>query len=63
MRLSCRTRGHVSVSGMPTFRQPGTTLTDHVFEVPLDHADPRGAQLAVFAREVVARENAAREDG
>ena len=48
---------------MPTFQQPGTTLTDHVFEVPLDHADPRGAQLTVFAREVVAKENAARQDG
>jgi pimeloyl-ACP methyl ester carboxylesterase len=47
---------------MPSFQQPGTTLTDHVFEVPLDHADPRGAQLTVFAREVVARENAATEN-
>ncbi|HEX6934509.1 MAG TPA: alpha/beta fold hydrolase [Streptosporangiaceae bacterium] len=48
---------------MPSFQQPGTTLTDHAFEVPLDHADPRGPQLTVFAREVVARENAPRPDG
>ncbi len=48
---------------MPTFHQPGTVLTNHVFEVPLDHADPGGAQVTVFAREVVARENADRPDG
>ena len=45
---------------MPSFHQPGTVLTDHVFEVPLDHADPGGDQITVFAREVVARENADR---
>ncbi len=39
---------------MPTFRHPGTVLTDHVFTVPLDHADPAGPQIEVFAREVVA---------
>ena len=45
---------------MPTFQQPGTVLTDHRFQVPLDHADPRGPGLTVFARDVVARENAGR---
>ena len=29
-------------------------LTDHAFTVPLDHADPGGEQIEVFAREVVA---------
>ena len=43
---------------MPSFRQPGTVLTDHLFEVPLDHADPGGSQITVFAREVVAAEKA-----
>ena len=48
---------------MPSFRQPGTVLTDHHFEVPLNHADPDGPQITVFAREVVAIENAARTAG
>jgi pimeloyl-ACP methyl ester carboxylesterase len=48
---------------MPTFKQPGTTLTDHHFEVPLDHANPRGPQISVFAREVVATEHVARPAG
>ncbi|MGH3160233.1 MAG: alpha/beta fold hydrolase, partial [Streptosporangiaceae bacterium] len=39
---------------MPSFRQPGTVLTDHVFTVPLDHGDPGGEQIEVYAREVVA---------
>ena len=42
-----------------SFRQPGTVLTDHVFRVPLDHADPSGPQIEVFAREVT---TAARTD-
>lgn len=33
---------------------PGLQLTDHHFTVPLDHATPGGAQITVFAREVVA---------
>jgi pimeloyl-ACP methyl ester carboxylesterase len=45
---------------MPSYQQPGTVLTDHRFEVPLDHADPRSPLLSVFAREVVAKENAGR---
>ncbi len=43
---------------MPTLRQPGTVLTDHVFDVPLDHAAPDGPQIQVFAREVVAADAA-----
>jgi pimeloyl-ACP methyl ester carboxylesterase len=46
---------------MPSFSQPGTVLTDHHFEVPLDHSDGRGPQLTVYAREVVAKENAGTE--
>jgi len=34
------------------FRQPGTVLTDHTFTVPLDHGQPDGEQIEVFAREV-----------
>jgi pimeloyl-ACP methyl ester carboxylesterase len=39
---------------MPSYHQPGTVLTDHVFTVPLDHERPGGEQIEVFAREVVA---------
>ena len=39
---------------MPSYRQPGAVLTDHTFAVPLDHDDPGGEQIEVFAREVVA---------
>ncbi|MCO1594229.1 alpha/beta hydrolase [Micromonospora sp. RHAY321] len=39
---------------MPTYRHPGTVITDHRFGVPLDHADPAGEQIEVYAREVVA---------
>ncbi|MQS10759.1 alpha/beta hydrolase [Streptomyces kaniharaensis] len=31
---------------------PGLAVTDHVFTVPLDHADPGGASIEVFAREL-----------
>jgi pimeloyl-ACP methyl ester carboxylesterase len=37
-----------------TYRQPGTTVTDHHVSVPLDHADPGGERITVFAREVTA---------
>ncbi len=37
-------------------------LTNHVFEVPLDHAAPDGEQITVFAREMVALEHAAKRD-
>jgi hypothetical protein len=32
----------------------GLTLTDHTFEVPLDHTGATGGTLSVFVREVVA---------
>ncbi|MGZ4499361.1 MAG: alpha/beta fold hydrolase [Nocardioidaceae bacterium] len=31
---------------------PGLVLVEHEFQVPLDHADPSGEQITVFAREV-----------
>jgi pimeloyl-ACP methyl ester carboxylesterase len=37
-----------------THRLPGLLLTDHEFTVPLDHADPLGETITVFAREAVA---------
>ncbi|HUB22120.1 MAG TPA: alpha/beta fold hydrolase [Streptosporangiaceae bacterium] len=43
---------------MTSYRQPGTVLTDHVFAVPLDHGRPDGEQIEVFAREVVAADQA-----
>src|SRR3954469_6325036 len=36
---------------------PGLRLVEHEFAVPLDHADPDGERITVFAREV------ARPDG
>jgi len=39
---------------MAVHRQPGTVITDHTFAVPLDHADPGGESIEVYAREVVA---------
>jgi pimeloyl-ACP methyl ester carboxylesterase len=39
---------------MPTYRQPGTVVTDRTFAVPLDHSEPDGEQIEIFAREVVA---------
>jgi len=38
---------------MVTHRIPGLLLKDHEFSVPLDHAQPDGDQISVFAREVV----------
>ena len=37
-----------------THRIPGLLLTDHEFRIPIDHSQPDGARLTVFAREVVA---------
>lgn len=34
------------------YRVPGMELVDHSFDVPLDHSDPKGRQIKVFAREV-----------
>jgi pimeloyl-ACP methyl ester carboxylesterase len=47
---------------MCAFRQPGTVVTDHVFAVPLDHGEPAGEQISVFAREVVGAEHAGAAD-
>jgi pimeloyl-ACP methyl ester carboxylesterase len=41
-----------------SFRHPGTVLTDRFFGVPLDHQQPDGEQIEVFAREVVAADKA-----
>ncbi len=35
-----------------TVSVPGLVLTEHELPVPLDHADPTGEQITVFAREV-----------
>ncbi|MES5817585.1 alpha/beta fold hydrolase [Streptomyces sp. RG80] len=37
-----------------TYRQPGVVLTDRRFTVPLDHDDPTGETIELYAREVVA---------
>ncbi|MCB5164225.1 alpha/beta hydrolase [Streptomyces bambusae] len=37
-----------------SYRQPGVVLTDHHFTVPLDHRNPAGEQIELYAREVVA---------
>jgi pimeloyl-ACP methyl ester carboxylesterase len=39
---------------MVSFRQPGTVSTDHIFTVPLDHDEPEGERIEVYAREIVA---------
>ena len=39
---------------MTSFRHAGTVLTDRTFSVPLDHGEPDGERIEVFAREVVA---------
>jgi len=36
-----------------THRLPGLVLVDHWFGVPLDHAEPSGPKIQVFAREAV----------
>lgn len=41
-----------SLSTPVTSRIPGLVVTDHTFEVPLDHAAPEGERIEVFAREV-----------
>ncbi|MEU0334381.1 alpha/beta fold hydrolase [Streptomyces sp. NPDC006193] len=44
-----------------SYRQPGVVLTDRRFTVPLDHADPDGETIELYAREAVASEQAGRE--
>lgn len=41
-----------------TYRRPGQVCAEHVLEVPLDHANPDGPRIEVFAREVVSPSNA-----
>ncbi|MFJ2240295.1 alpha/beta fold hydrolase [Streptomyces sp. NPDC087859] len=41
-----------------TYRQPGVVLTDRRFTVPLDHDDPAGETIELYAREVVAGDKA-----
>ncbi|MEW2498466.1 alpha/beta fold hydrolase [Streptomyces nodosus] len=41
-----------------SYRQPGTVLTDRRFVVPLDHDDPDGETIELYAREVVASDRA-----
>ena len=42
-----------------THHLPGLRLTDHFFNIPLDHAAPDGERLQIYAREVVAPDKAA----
>src|ERR1022692_530597 len=44
---------------MLSYRQPGAILNDLEFTVPLDHAQPGGAKIELFAREVVAADRIA----
>ena len=39
-----------------TYRAPGVVLTEREHTVPLDHAEPDGASISVFTREVAAPE-------
>lgn len=41
-----------------TYRRPGQVCAEHVLDVPLDHAEPDGPCIEVFAREVVSPANA-----
>ncbi|TPQ18028.1 alpha/beta fold hydrolase [Streptomyces sporangiiformans] len=41
-----------------SYRQPGVVLTDRHFTVPLDHDDPSGETIELYAREVVAGDKA-----
>jgi pimeloyl-ACP methyl ester carboxylesterase len=54
-----RAPGNVPVMSSPSYHQPGLVITDRTFAVPLDHADPGGPQIEVFAREVAAAQSAA----
>lgn len=42
-------------------RLPGYAATDHTFTVPLDHADPGGRTIELFAREVVTPDKAGQD--
>lgn len=44
-----------------SYRQPGVVLTDHRFTVPLDHDDPAGETIELYAREAVASDKAGKD--
>ncbi|AWW36286.1 alpha/beta hydrolase [Streptomyces sp. AS58] len=44
-----------------SYRQPGVVLTDRRFTVPLDHDDPAGETIELYAREVVAGDKEGRD--
>ncbi|POX48819.1 alpha/beta hydrolase [Streptomyces sp. Ru71] len=44
-----------------SYRQPGVRLTDRRFTVPLDHDDPTGETIELYAREVVASDQAGQD--
>ncbi|GGV39342.1 alpha/beta hydrolase [Streptomyces griseoflavus] len=44
-----------------SYRQPGVVLTDRRFTVPLDHDDPSGETIELYAREAVAAGKAGRD--
>ncbi|WP_181796550.1 alpha/beta fold hydrolase [Streptomyces sp. WELS2] len=44
-----------------SYRQPGVVLTDHHFTVPLDHAEPGGETIELYAREAVASDKAGQD--
>ncbi len=41
-----------------TYRQPGLRVTEHTLKLPLDHAQPEGERIEIFARAVVLAEKA-----
>jgi len=44
---------------MLSYRQPGTIVNELTFTVPLDHANPGGEKIGLFAREVAAADKQA----
>nr|BFD81164.1 alpha/beta fold hydrolase [Streptomyces sp. Xyl84] len=44
-----------------SYHQPGVVLTDRFFTVPLDHDDPAGETIQLYARAVAARDKADRD--
>ncbi|MFI5567205.1 alpha/beta fold hydrolase [Streptomyces sp. NPDC051740] len=44
-----------------SYRQPGVVLTDRRFTVPLDHDNPSGETIELYAREVVAGDKAGQD--
>ncbi|MFF2653278.1 alpha/beta fold hydrolase [Streptomyces sp. NPDC058045] len=46
--------GPAPAEGPVSYRHDGMVCTDHILDVPLDHARPDGRTIRIFAREVVA---------